>query len=464
MTTIVWFRQDLRIEDHPALFEAIKSKNKVVPLYIFPEEGSGWQMGGAQKVWLEGSLKRLLQELETLNLYLTIRKGRPLEVLKKVIYETKARQVYWSRRYEPSGIKEDTEIKAQLTDEGLLVKSFNGRLLQEPWNVFNKQNKPFQVFTPFYKHSLTLDPPAEPLPKPPKGEGIKLESDTLDLLPKIQWDKGIRAAWEPGSRAGQKLLDLFVKEKESDYKELRDRPDLLGTSRLSPYLHFGELSPRQIYHAAKKNSHSEPFIRQLYWREFAYQLLYHFPFTPEKPLQEDWNRFRWNESESHLKAWQKGLTGYPLVDAGMRELWTTGWMHNRVRMVVGSFLVKDLLINWLEGAKWFWDTLVDADLANNTLGWQWVGGSGADAAPYFRVFNPVLQGEKFDPKGDYVRKWVPELKDLEDKYLHAPWTAPDLLLRSAGIILGKTYPRPIVDHAKAKDEALLRYAELRGKG
>lgn len=462
MCTIVWYRQDLRIEDHPALFEAVKKGHPVIPLYIYSEDDGGWKMGGAQKVWLEGSLKSLAEGLESIGLFLTIRKGDPLTVLKKIVEETKSSTIYWSRRYEPKSVAEDTRIKAEMTEIGVEVKSFNGRLLQEPWNILNKQKKPFQVFTPFYKHCLTLESPEKPLPKPPKGFGIKLKSDKIELLPKIHWDKGIREAWEMGEKAAHKRLKQFTSKAEMEYGELRDRPDISGTSKLSPHLHFGEITPRQIYHAAKDVKHSEPYIRQLYWREFAYHLLFHFPKTPEKPLQDSWNQFKWNHSQTHLHAWQKGLTGYPLVDAGMRELWATGWMHNRVRMVVGSFLVKDLLLPWLEGAKWFWDTLVDADLANNTLGWQWVGGCGADAAPYFRVFNPVLQGEKFDPDGSYVRKWIPEIAALDNKYLHSPWLAPDLILRAAGITLGKTYPKPIVDHGQAKEEALKRYADMRG--
>ncbi len=418
-------------------------------------------MGGAQKVWLHYSLIELKKELEELGLHLTIRAGSSLKILKELIKETKADAVYWSRRYEPAGIKVDSEIKSTLVDEGIDVKSFNSSLLNEPWTVSNKQSKPFQVFTPFYKHCLTFAEPAKPLSRPQKSSGIKLASDSLDLLPKIHWDGGIKKMWQPGAKEGERQLISFIKEREASYHDLRDRPDLFGTSRLSPYLHFGEVSPRQIYHEAKNVKGAEMYIRQLYWREFAHHLLYHFPATPTKPLRPEWENFKWSHSENHLKAWQKGLTGYPLVDAGMRELWTTGWMHNRVRMVVGSFLVKDLLLPWQEGAKWFWDTLVDADLANNTLGWQWVGGCGADAAPYFRVFNPTLQAEKFDPQGDYIRKWIPEIADLDNEYIHKPFDAPELVLRAAGITLGKTYPKPIVDHALQKDEALKRYSALK---
>ena len=461
MATIVWFRQDLRVHDHAPLTDAVK-RGDVYPVYIWaPEEEGIWKMGGAQKVWLHFSLLELKKELEELGLHLTIRKGDSLKVLKELVKETKSDAVYWSRRYEPAGIKVDSEIKSTLVDAGLEVKSFNSALLNEPWTILNKQSKPFQVFTPYYNHCVKLGEPAKPLPKPPKSSGKKLTSDSLDLLPEIHWDGGIKKMWHPGSKEGEKMLHSFIKEREANYHDLRDRPDLFGTSRLSPYLHFGEISPRQIYHEVKKAKGAEIYIRQLYWREFAHHLLYHFPTTPTKPLRPEWGHFKWSNSENHLKAWQKGLTGYPLVDAGMRELWTTGWMHNRVRMVVGSFLVKDLLLPWQEGAKWFWDTLVDADLANNTLGWQWVGGCGADAAPYFRVFNPTLQAEKFDPDGVYIRKWIPEIAKLDNEYIHKPFDASDLTLRAAGISLGETYPKPLVDHGKQKEEALKRYAALK---
>lgn len=464
MATIVWFRQDLRIEDHAALSEAVNRGEEVYPVYIWsPEEEGDWKMGEAQKVWLHFSLKALEASLAKLNLHLTIRSGDSAQILTELIKETKAHSVFWSRRYEPQGIKRDAEIKESLTRSGIDVKSFNSQLLCEPWNILNKQNKPFQVFTPFYKHCLSLKEPTKPLAAPTKSKGKKLRSDTLDLLPKIHWDEGIRHQWHPGSHDADKALREFVKNREKEYAEMRDRPDIFGTSRLSPYLHFGEISPREVYYEAKKSKEAEVYIRQLYWREFAHHLLYYFPTTPTNPLRPEWSHFEWDRSPKLLKAWQNGLTGYPLVDAGMRELWTTGWMHNRVRMVVGSFLIKDLFIHWVEGAKWFWDTLVDADLANNTMGWQWIAGCGADASPYFRIFNPTTQGEKFDPDGKYIRKWVPELEKLEDKYIHEPSKAPPLVLRAAGVTLGKTYPYPIVDHDERRKEALVRYAKLKGE-
>lgn len=470
MTTLVWFRQDFRLEDNHALTAAAKNGD-IIPVYIHsPEEEGDWPIGGASKWWLHHSLESLSQEFDKHGLKLVIRKGKTLENLRLLIKETQANAVYWNRRYEPAVIARDTSIKSDLKDEGIDVHSFNANLLFEPWTIHNKQNKPFQVFTPFWKHCLTLQAPSVPLPIPklkPSSLSIKSDSlESLELLPKIHWDTGIHAAWKPGESHARKMLDKFLKSPVLEYTDERDRPDHNGISHLSPYLHFGEISPRIIWHAALKKydfAEVEPYLRQLGWREFAHHLLFHFPKTPSFPLRQDFAKFPWKDDPAGLKAWHKGKTGYPIVDAGMRQLWTTGWMHNRVRMIVGSFLVKDLLINWLEGARWFWDTLVDADLANNTLGWQWVGGCGADAAPYFRIFNPITQGEKFDPEGEYVRHWVPELAALPNEWIHQPWEAPADVLRAAGIILGKDYPHPIVDHKKARMRALAAFKQIRNE-
>lgn len=454
MATIVWFRHDLRLEDHPALMQAALTGLPLIPVYIWaPEEEGHWSYGSASKWWLHHSLKSLDQELRELGSQLVIRRGSLLAELKKLVQETQAVNVFWSRRYEPYAIRQTAEIKRELTEFGVKAESFNSHLIFEPWTVHNQQNKPYQVFTPFWKACLRGISPSKPLPKPEriatkKVSSLKLEE--LELLPRIHWDEGLTRSWQPGAPQAKKRLLQFVKKRIQTYFELRDRPDLDGVSRLSPHLHFGEISPRMVWHQAEGQ---EPYLRQLGWREFAYHLLYHFPFTPDLPLQARWEKFPWKENPLHLKAWQKGETGYPIVDAGMRQLWTTGWMHNRVRMIVGSFLVKDLLLPWNEGAKWFWDTLVDADLANNTLGWQWVGGCGADAAPYFRVFNPTLQGQKFDPEGVYVRQWIPELKDVETRWIHQPWLSGKKL----------AYPQPLVDHDSAKKEALKIYREFQAK-
>lgn len=469
--TIVWFRQDLRIEDHPALLAA-GNRGAVLPLYIADDNAEGnWKMGSATKWWLHHSLKSLNADLKKIGLTLIIRSGNSLKVLNQLIDETGASAVYWSRRYEPLSLDRDTKVKAELLKAEIDAQSFNSALMYEPWTIVNKQGKPFQVFTPFWKSCLNQSSPEKPLPAPTKFYQpaliIKnLAIDDLKLLPTIHWDKGIKKTWVPGTAEAKKHLTHFLKGPILDYKENRDLPAIEGISRLSPYLHFGEISPRMIWHAAFEAHQGitdkvECYLRQLGWREFANHLLYHFPQTPELPLRKDFMEFPWKENVKHLQAWQKGMTGYPFVDAGMRQLWHTGWMHNRMRMVVGSFLVKDLLISWTHGAKWFWDTLVDADLANNTLGWQWVGGCGADAAPYFRIFNPIIQGEKFDTAGDYVRKWVPELAGLPDQWIHKPWEAPGLILRQAGVVLGKNYPYPVVEHAKARAEALAAFSSIR---
>jgi deoxyribodipyrimidine photo-lyase len=469
--SIVWFRQDLRIIDQPALSAAIKRNAPIIPVYIWnPQECGKWQAGAASKWWLHHSLLSLEKELDQLGLKLIIRTGASLANLKKIAEESQADAIFWNRCFEPFNLTREAAIQACLQKEGLSIHAFNGSLLYEPWKILNKQNKPFQVFTPFWTHCLNSASSADPLPKPISAttypEKIRSESiHSLDLLPHVRWDVGLEASWQPGPEGAHNKLKQALKLVIPNYIPNRDRPDLAGTSQLSPHLHFGEISPQQIRQAvqAEKDldkNQAEAFLRQLGWREFSYYLLYHFPDTTEKPLHQKYSSMPWLENEPALRSWQNGTTGYPIVDAGMRQLWKTGWMHNRVRMIAGSFLVKDLLIHWIEGAKWFWDTLVDADLANNTLGWQWVGGCGADAAPYFRIFNPVLQGEKFDPLGDYVKKWIPELKHLPNKWIHKPWNAPNEVLKQAGVILGETYPYPIVDHHDARLRALEAFRKL----
>jgi deoxyribodipyrimidine photo-lyase len=475
--SLVWFRNDLRIADQPALQAAVARGGVVIPIYLHaPGEEAPWAPGGASLWWLHHSLRSLGATLESLQSRLIIRTGNSLEQLQALVNETGASAVFWNRRYEPVVTARDTEIKAKLRAAGLLVESFNGALLHEPWTVQNQSGKPFQVFTPFWKHCLAKPDPANPLPAPRKlaspsrwPKSVSLAE--LELEPKIKWAEGMRAAWQPGEGGAKKQLDRFLDTAFADYTDKRNRPDLPGTSRLSPHLHFGEISPRQIWHAVRRHAEKKNFaswrasqyLAEVGWREFAHHLLHHFPHTPAEPLREDFKQFPWRKDAEFLRAWQKGRTGYPIVDAGMRELWTTGWMHNRVRMIVASFLVKDLLLSWREGAAWFWDTLVDADLAQNTLGWQWTAGCGADAAPYFRVFNPRSQGEKFDPRGDYVRKWCPELARLPDEHLHQPDQSPPEILARAGIVLGETYPAPVVNHAIAREVALEAFAKLKGK-
>lgn len=469
---IIWFRQDLRTRDNPALTHAYQNSLPVLPVFIHDfEEAGSWAPGSASKWWLYHALKHLDNELQG---HLTLAKGKALDTLFNLIKESGAQYVFWNRCYEPWRVERDKEIKSALAERGITVESFNGCLLYEPWNCLKDNGEPYTVFSPFYKYGCLKrhgDPPKpqnrpERLTYADECQGMSLED--LDLLPKHKWYKKLESYWTPGEKGAQDQLDLFLKEKLHDYKQGRDRPDKEKTSRLSPHLHWGELSPRDVWHAclgAAQNKDNEKniwkFLAELCWREFSYNLLYYFPDLPEENFKEKFNDFPWEKRPEDLKAWQKGNTGYPVVDAGMRQLYEEGYMHNRVRMIVGSFLVKDLRIHWREGEEWFWDKLVDADLASNSASWQWIAGSGADAAPYFRIFNPILQSKKFDPDGSYIRKYVPELKNLASPHIHAPWEAPDEALEKAGIVLGKTYPWPIVDHARERDKAMRAFQSLK---
>ncbi len=476
---ILWFRQDLRLQDNPALQAALASGGPIVPVYILDDAGEGrWSAGGASRWWLHHALAALDTALRDRGSRLILARGAALPVLEELQRTTGATTVCWNRRYEPTVIARDTAIKAYFIAVGVEVKSCNASLLFEPQAVANKQGKPFQVFTPFWRHCLTL-PIAAPvkftakaLPAPARWPG-SLELGELGLLPRLGWAAGFPMHWQPGEAGAHRRLKEFVTEAVDTYGERRNSPDVDGTSRLSPWLHTGEIGPRQIWAALQArgkdtgvfpaSNGERVFLSEVGWREFAHHLLYHYPHTPEQPLRSDFARFAWAEDPkgTRLRAWQRGLTGYPIVDAGMRQLWQTGWMHNRVRMIAASFLVKHLRLSWTHGAAWFWDTLVDADLANNTLGWQWTAGCGADAAPYFRIFAPVLQGEKFDPAGDFVRHWVPELARVPAKFVHRPWEAPADVLASAGVTLGGNYPRPIVDHGEARTAALAAFKNLR---
>lgn len=474
---IVWFRQDLRLSDNPALTHALASGRPVLPVYVLDDVTPGvWKAGGATRWWLHHSLSALAADLAARGCPLLLRRGPGDVVIADLATEVGAVGIVWNRCYEPFAIDRDSRLKAALKGR-IKVESFKAALLNEPWEVLTGSGTAYKVFTPYWKAALAVTDPASPLPAPaslsrmdtyPPGDAL---SDWHLLPTKPDWAGGFRAAWKVGEAAAMARLDLFLNSAVSGYAAGRDVPGTDGTSRLSPHLHFGEISPRQVWHAAKIRAAAGPatlsaqidsFLREIGWREFCHSLLYHFPFLAERPLNTAFEAFPWATDDKALTAWQTGRTGYPIVDAGMRQLWATGWMHNRVRMIVGSLLVKHLLLPWQAGQSWFWDTLVDADLPNNAAGWQWIGGCGADAAPYFRVFNPMLQGEKFDPDGRYVRQWVPELRDLSDKYIHAPWTAPPMVLRGAGVTLGLTYPHPIIDHAIGRQRALDAFASIKG--
>jgi len=476
---IFWFRQDLRLTDQPALTAALahaqQTGQRVIALYILDESKGTRPLGGASRWWLHHSLTSLMQKIP-----LTLRKGPAAQVLADVIKQSNASGVFWSRCYEPYAIERDKEIKASLTARGLLAESFNSSLLIEPWELKTKTGTPYQVFTPFWKAARAVIDAAPTIIKPlpavdPAGLAPPLASEQLSdwqLLPTSpDWAKSFTPHWQPGEDGARQNLIRFLDHAIHDYKEDRNLPAGQHTSRLSPHLHFGEISPRQIWYATQTaitagrvqpDANSDQFLAEVGWREFSYHLLYHFPTLPHAPLNAKFAAFPWLDNAKGLRAWQRGMTGYPIVDAGMRELWQTGWMHNRVRMIVASFLVKDLMVPWQQGEDWFWDTLLDADLASNVCSWQWVAGCGADAAPYFRVFNPALQGEKFDASGAYIRRYVPEIAELPDKWIHRPFEAPKDVLQAAGIKLGTTYPHPLVDHSFARDRALAAFAEIKG--
>ncbi len=471
------FRQDLRIQDNPALNNAIASTAPILPLYIWsPFEEGNWPPGAASRWWLHHSLESLNRSFMDRGGRLIVRQGDTLSILREIAGTINAKSIVWNSRVEPAGRNTDAAIQRSLTKEGIEVHQFNGSLLFDPEQIQTASGKPFQVFTPFWKACMASINSVVSTPTPEFKLSHFLTNDSesianLNLLPNHAWTQGLESTWHPGETAAIANMHTFIDNASDSYPELRDRPDLEGVSRLSPHLHFGEISPKQIVKAAMEHTSSSLFpeiesppwayIRQLGWREFSQYLLFHFPHTQDLPLRPEFSSFPWETDTASMRAWQQGKTGYPLVDAGMRQLWKTGWMHNRVRMVTASFLVKDLLIPWQSGAKWFWDTLVDADLANNTMGWQWTAGCGADAAPYFRIFNPVRQGERFDTEGDYVRRWVPELSGVPSEWIQHPWEAPLSVLQQAGVVLGENYPDRIVDHNFARNRALAALAGMK---
>lgn len=468
---IVWLRADLRISDNPALYDACKSGQPVLALYIFDEETPGVRvLGGAAKWWLHHALERLGEAFAKMGARLILRRGAADTVLTSLIEEAGAAGVYWNRCYDPYAMARDRRIKETLKQQGIEAKSFNGSLLFEPWTIATKAGGFYKVYTRYWQACRDRGDPPPPMPAPAQIRSCQsgIDSDVLNdwkLLPSVpDWAGGLRARWQPGETGAVDRLQAFLHSGLKDYALRRDFPADPVTSNLSAYLHSGDISPRQVWHETLKSvgwsADAEKFLKELVWREFAYHVFYHLPEITEQPMHERFRAFPWRDDPAALKAWQRGLTGYPMVDAGMRELWQTGHMHNRVRMITASFLVKHLLVPWQQGEAWFWDTLVDADQAVNAFSWQWVAGSGADAAPFFRIFNPIIQGQKFDPDGHYIRTYVPEIAGLPDKYLFQPWLAPDDVLADAGVKIGGTYPGPIVEHKRARERALAAFKTL----
>ncbi|WP_414462163.1 cryptochrome/photolyase family protein [Hyphomicrobium sp. DY-1] len=474
--TIVWFRNDLRLHDHPALTAAVKRGGPVIALFILDDAAAGrWKLGGASRWWLTKSLEALSHDIAQRGARLILRRGDTESILKRLVDESGVTAIYVTRSYEPWATGMEEKLHKSFGGSGVVFKRFGGRLLREPEDLRTSSGAAYQVFTPFWRafRKEFSAPKALAAPRHLGSVPDAIASDDISdwkLAPtKPDWSGGLAEAWRPGERGAQLRLKNFVSEGLANYDDGRDRLYAEGTSRLSPHLAFGEISPAACWRAAAEASHQthggdgavETFLKELAWREFSYALLFQFPQMPDEPLRDEFAAFPWAKSSANLKEWQRGLTGYPVVDAGMRELWATGYMHNRARMIAASFLTKHLLLPWTSGEAWFWDTLVDADLANNAANWQWVAGCGADAAPYFRIFNPVLQGEKFDPDGDYVRRWVPELQRLPSADIHKPWAADATTLKRAGVVIGKNYPFPIVDHKEARARALTAYDRVK---
>jgi deoxyribodipyrimidine photo-lyase len=465
-TAILWFRQDLRLADHPALAASLAGAARVVPVYVLDDAASGeWGLGGAAKWWLHHSLEDLGKSLAEKGARLVLRRGDPAEIIPDLAKQLGAHSVHAGVAHEPRWRQLDERISASLKSAGSRLVRHRVATLFDPWNIRTKSGGTYGIYTPFARAMQAGPAPAKPIPAPGKiPGGTPPQSDTLRdwrLLPtKPDWAGGLRDAWQPGEAAAAARLRHFLGTAVDQYDTGRNLPGQDATSALSPYLHWGEISPNTIWHAARRHAATQgvqTYLSELIWRDFNAYLLWHNPGLPDHPLRADFAKLPWRRDKAGLNAWQRGQTGVPIVDAGMRQLWQTGWMHNRVRMIVGSYLTKHLLIRWQDGEAWFWDTLVDADLASNAGNWQWVAGCGVDAQPYFRIFNPVSQGQKFDPDGAYVRRFVPELAALPDTFLHNPWDAPDNILGAAGVTLGVTYPRPLIDLALGRTRALEAY-------
>ena len=471
--SLVWFRDDLRLRANPALHAAAQSGKPVICLYILEDGPDAFrQPGGARKWWLDKSLRALSDSLTDINGRLVLRRcgDRTTEdTLLEFVKDNDCSEIYWNRRYAPHEVGKDKSIKSALQDDGRSVHTFNGSLLREPWETKTGNGDCYKVFTPFWNAMRPAYERTHPSGIPDISfADLEIGGNIEDwaLHPTMpDWSDGLTDTWRPGEDGAHERLRDFLEHDLNGYKANRDRPDMDSTSRLSAHLAFGEISSQEIWTIVLDHMDRNPgvdgdgwaFLREIAWRDFSYTLLFQSDALHSVNWNSRFDTFPWNRNDAYLLAWQDGQTGYPIVDAGMRQLWETGWMHNRVRMVVGSFLVKHLLQDWREGETWFWDTLVDADWANNPASWQWIAGSGADAAPYFRIFNPMTQGEKFDPNGDYVRRWVPEIADLPTKYLFEPWTAPKEIQRARNVVIGQTYPKPIVEHKRAREAALQAY-------
>ncbi len=469
-TAIFWFRQDLRLSDNPGFLAACEDYDQLIPIFIDDNEHLKSQLGEASRAWLHHSLESLNKQLTAFDSELLLFKGVAQDVINDICQKTDIDAVIWNRCYEPEAIERDSNIKAALKAQSIHAQSENALLFFEPWQVLKKDGTPYRVYTPYWRQVAQLGLEQPPVSTPSKIPALPTASlsnvtlKSLDLLPNKPWPADMLSYWKIGELAAQNTLTEFLARSGGvDYKNKRDLPAVVGTSQLSPHLHFGEISPRQIVWQTLQETPlheldggTETFIKEVIWREFAYYIMYHFPDTQHEAMYPQFKNFPWLEDVSeNLEKWQKGQTGYPIIDAGMRELYATGWMHNRVRMIVASFLCKNLLINWQLGEAWFRDTLVDADLASNTLGWQWSSGCGADASPYFRVFNPVTQSKKFDKEGEYIRRWVPELKDLDNKAIHEPWLASSVVRSRLN------YPEPIVDLAATRLRALEAYSQVK---
>ena len=475
-TVLLWLRRDLRLSDNPALSAAVDQAERVIPVFIHaPDEEGSWQPGEASRWWLHQSLKALSARLSDLGSRLILRRGPSLEALQALVQETGAEAVFWNRLYEPLIVARDRRIKQALRQQGLAAQSFQSALLVEPWHLRTGKGEAYRVFTPFWRALQKRETPRAPvkiprtLRTPSRWPGTEA-LPALGLLPSTPWYPKLEDHWQPGEQGAARALQGFMDRGLARYHEGRDLPAEDGVSRLSPHLHFGEISPFQLWQKINEVMAArsallrggEAWLRQLAWREFAHHILFEFPHTPDHAMYERWADFPWRDGHAPmLRAWQRGETGYPIVDAGMRELWATGYMHNRVRMIAASLLVKNIRAPWQAGARWFWDTLVDADLANNSMGWQWSAGCGADASPWFRIFNPFTQSRRFDPSGVYLRRWLPELAGLSDKQIHAPHELDEASLSAAGVRLGKEYPRPVVDYRASREQALEAAKSLR---